>query len=197
MDGDAPERPELRGGSVLLRAPRPADRADRLAAGLHPDFLTGLARDPDGVLTEAEVDAWYERISSEPLHWIVEVDDRAVGATALRGLRPRERHARFSIALFDTSVWGRGIGTTVTRLVLWYAFEHLTLHRVELSVLAGNKRAIRVYERCGFRREGRERESAIVSGVWQDDIIMGILENEYRAAANSWPELPSLQVVPK
>ena len=48
-------------------------------------------------------------------------------------------------------------------------------------VLEYNVRAIRAYEKCGFVREGVERESALVDGAWHGDVIMGILEHEYRS----------------
>ena len=45
---------------------------------------------------------------------------------------------------------------------------------------------IRCYEKCGFVREGVERESAWVDGAWADDVLMAILEHEYRALASTW-----------
>ncbi|MDR0861894.1 MAG: GNAT family N-acetyltransferase [Oscillospiraceae bacterium] len=41
-------------------------------------------------------------------------------------------------------------------------------------------RGLRCYEKCGFRREGVLRESARIDGAWHADIIMSILENEWR-----------------
>lgn len=95
---------------------------------------------------------------------------------------PENRRARYAIGIFGPTFWGRGLGTEASRLVLAYAFEVLLLHRVELRVLAFNERAIACYERCGFRREGVEREGAWIGGEWQSDVIMSILEQEYRAA---------------
>jgi len=46
-------------------------------------------------------------------------------------------------------------------------------------VIEYNLRAIRAYQKCGFVIEGREREAAFVDGAWYDDVIMGILDNEY------------------
>jgi RimJ/RimL family protein N-acetyltransferase len=46
-------------------------------------------------------------------------------------------------------------------------------------VLASNARAIACYRKCGFIKEGREREAAFVGGVWQDDLIMGLLDREF------------------
>jgi RimJ/RimL family protein N-acetyltransferase len=50
---------------------------------------------------------------------------------------------------------------------------------VSLRVLASNTRAIASYRKCGFVEEGREREAALASSGWQDDIIMGVLDREW------------------
>jgi [ribosomal protein S5]-alanine N-acetyltransferase len=42
-------------------------------------------------------------------------------------------------------------------------------------------RAIRCYAACGFRQEGVERQSAKIGDAWHDDIMMGILADEYFA----------------
>ena len=55
-------------------------------------------------------------------------------------------------------------------------------------MLAFNEHAIAAYLKCGFVVEGRERESCLMDGRWHDDLIMGVLEHEYRALAASWPQ---------
>ncbi len=50
------------------------------------------------------------------------------------------------------------------------------LHRVELTVVADNHRAIKLYEKVGFRREGLKRENYLgEDGRHHDEIIMGII----------------------
>jgi len=53
-------------------------------------------------------------------------------------------------------------------------------------VLADNERAIRFYLRCGFVREGIERERALAGEIWCSDVIMSVLEDEYRRLAPGW-----------
>ena len=53
-------------------------------------------------------------------------------------------------------------------------------------MLEYNARGIACYEKCGFVREGIEHESAFVAGAWQSDVIMGILEHDYRWLAAAW-----------
>lgn len=57
----------------------------------------------------------------------------------------------------------------------------LHLHRTDLRVLAFNTAAIRSYEKCGFLREGMEREGAFIGGKWESDVMMSVLEHEWRA----------------
>ena len=66
--------------------------------------------------------------------------------------------------------------------MLRYAFEELGMHRVDLRVLAFNERAIACYEKCGFVREGVEREGSRIGGERQSDVLMSVLEQEYRRA---------------
>jgi RimJ/RimL family protein N-acetyltransferase len=144
--------------------------------------------DPSGLppYTVADAEREYARWCAEPHGWMIDVEGRAVGHARLHTLDQAHRSARFAIGLFDVMVWSRGYGTEATRLVLRYAFEELGLHRVDLRVLEYNRRAIACYEKCGFVREGLERDSALVAGEWQSDVRMSILEHEYRALAPNW-----------
>jgi RimJ/RimL family protein N-acetyltransferase len=72
-----------------------------------------------------------------------------------------------------------GYGTEAMKLVLAHGFDDMQLHRIELRVLARNKRAIRAYEKCGFVYEGTKREAALIDGEWFDDLMMAVLADEF------------------
>ena len=61
-----------------------------------------------------------------------------------------------------------------------FAFEELKLHRLELDVYSFNPRAERVYQKAGFRREGVLRDAVLDGQQYVDDILMSILEEEWR-----------------
>ncbi len=65
--------------------------------------------------------------------------------------------------------------------MLGLAFERIGLHRVGLSVFSFNERAIRSYEKAGFRLEGRAREAIARDGERCDELTMGILADEWLA----------------
>ena len=98
------------------------------------------------------------------------------------------RSARLGIGILDPARLGQGIGTETIRLVLRWGFEALGLHRVSLTVIADNNRAIATYARCGFTTEGRFRDSLRLGGQWHDNLSMAILEPQWTARQASKPE---------
>lgn len=108
-------------------------------------------------------------------------DDRLIGFIGLFDIHVAHRDAWVGIGIGDEKYWGKGYGTDAMRTVLCYAFQELNLHRVSLGVFAYNLRAIRAYEKSGFKLEGRERNVLYRDGERADALIMGILREEWEA----------------
>ena len=108
--------------------------------------------------------------------------DRLIGLATFSNLDPDNGSALFHITIGERDAWGQGMGTEATSLMVGHAFEVLGLHRVGLSVFAFNLRAIRAYERVGFRPEGRLREAIWRDGRFWDEIQMGLLADEWLAS---------------
>lgn len=72
-----------------------------------------------------------------------------------------ETEAELGIAI-TAAKQDRGYGTEAIRAVTDYAFDQLVLKRVFLKVYPDNARAIRVYEKCGFREYDRTEEDVFM-----------------------------------
>lgn len=103
---------------------------------------------------------------------------RYLGEVVLNDLDVDNESMNFRIAL--SGGYGRGVGTEATRAVVAYGLDVVGLHRISLGVYAFNPRAIRVYEKCGFRHEGVGREVLRWDGAWYDEVRMAILAGEPR-----------------
>ncbi len=62
-----------------------------------------------------------------------------------------------------------------------YAFEDLRLHRVKAAYLPTNERSGRLLRRLGFVVEGYARDYLLIQGRWQDQVLVGLVNAEWRA----------------
>jgi RimJ/RimL family protein N-acetyltransferase len=109
------------------------------------------------------------------------VDDEPtpVGIVSLTGIHVIYRSGEFHMMIGRRDLHGRGIGTAATAAMVRHGFGDLNLHRIHLSVLASNAPAIKVYERVGFRHEGRAREAVYKNGRYEDVLLMAVLAHEF------------------
>lgn len=128
---------------------------------------------------------WFEGVSkSHDSVWFgIEVEQKSgwvlVGTCCLVGIDWISRLAELRIRLGDPQVWGQGIGTEATRLLINYGFIDLNLERIWLRVYASNIRAFNLYKSIGFQQEGKLRAAAYIHGVIEDVFLMGLLRKEW------------------
>ncbi len=98
-----------------------------------------------------------------------------IGYTSLASIDCTHRSAALSIRIGDERHRGQGYGVDALRLLTEYAWHGLNLHRVSLTVLKENSRAIRCYRAAGFDEEGTHRDAAFINGRWQDVVAMAAI----------------------
>lgn len=107
--------------------------------------------------------------------------DDLLGFVELEGIQWNQGAGWLVIAVGEPQDQGQGIGSEALELMLDFAFRELNLHRVTLTVFSYNTRAIGVYERAGFQREGVYREYLHRDGRRYDMYLYGILRREWEA----------------
>ncbi len=171
--------PALEGKLVRLRAYEPADYAPLNDLFADPDVLSGIgAAMPQPVAGFREFIEGAKGKDDRIFFAIERLDDRlAIGGCGLMEIERAARTAVFGIWI-GKEFWERGYGTDATRTLCRFAFGHLNLQRVELNVFATNPRAVRAYEKVGFKLEGTKRRSQFVQGTHVDSYVMGLLAGE-------------------
>lgn len=111
---------------------------------------------------------------------IIAPNGEIIGESVINEIDWDLRSANFRIGIFHQAERGKGIGTWVTEITRDFAFENLKLHRLELDVYSFNPRAEKVYLKAGFRREGVLRDTIMNGGEYADDILMSMLEDEWK-----------------
>lgn len=135
------------------------------------------------VFTKEEVTSFFLKSLEEDDRYfflIIAPDGRIIGESVINEIDWDLRCANFRIALYHTMVRGKGIGIWATEVTRDFAFEELKLHRLELDVYSFNPRAEKAYIKAGFKREGVLRDAVLDGDKYADDILMSILEDEWR-----------------
>jgi RimJ/RimL family protein N-acetyltransferase len=104
--------------------------------------------------------------------------DELVGDALLWDIDSHNRSAHIGIVL-RRAFRGRGFGADVVRVLCRYGFALRGLHRLQLETLADNHAMIAVAEKLGFTREGATRGSSWVNGRFMDDVVFGLLAEEF------------------
>jgi RimJ/RimL family protein N-acetyltransferase len=105
--------------------------------------------------------------------------DHLIGFIGLDGISWHHRDAWVGIGIGDPAFWGKGYGTDAMQVLLRYAFTQINLERVSLSVFGYNPRAMRSYEKAGFKHEGAVRGFLYREGQRSDLLMMGVLRHEW------------------
>ena len=160
--------PTLRGARVLLR---PLEERDHGRLG--------------EIGAEPEVARWWPNIAEElavadegSVRLTVEAAGEVVGMIQFHEeTEPDFRHAGIDVFL-ATASHGQGLGADAVRTLARHLFEEHGHHRVTIDPAAANERAIRCYERVGFRRVGvMRRYWRDPAGEWQDGLLLDLLRD--------------------
>ncbi|EOD00024.1 GNAT family N-acetyltransferase [Caldisalinibacter kiritimatiensis] len=120
--------------------------------GKHDDLLFEDYNFP--TLTEDEVKEWYEiktRNKSKQCFSIKNEKNKVIGYLTIKNIRKISKQGTLGI-VFDPNYLNMGYGTETIKSFLKYYFDNLNMKVMNLQVAKHNKRAIRCYEKCGFKK---------------------------------------------
>ena len=101
-----------------------------------------------------------------------------VGEALLWAIDLHNRSAHVGISL-RPACRGRGLCVDAVRILCRYGFRVRGLRRLQLETLGDNHAMMAVAEKLGFTREGATRGSSWMNGRFMDDVIFGLLAEEF------------------
>jgi putative acetyltransferase len=163
---------------IVIRAQEPDDAAAVTEVLNQPRVVWGTLQLPFASV-EQRRRRMTESLTAGDLRLVAAIDGRVIGLAGLH----RETHVRRAhVASFGMGVhdaWtGRGAGAALMAALIDQADRWLNLRRLELTVWADNARAIALYERFGFQREGLLRDHGWRDGAYVDCLAMARLRPE-------------------
>ena len=172
----------LKGEKVVLRPIRLSD-AGRFVRWLTDPKVYEYLQAQNRYLTLKKEKEWIKKSLKEKTdkRFAIEILDKVhIGVVSLERVETKHRRAAFGIFIGDKKYWNQGLGTDAARTILKYGFLKMKLHKVELDVFGYNPRALKVYKRLGFKREGVKREHNYHKGRFWDVYHMSILDREWK-----------------
>jgi len=174
--------PILKGQKVILRMAKIADVKEyirilddeKVSRFLNYHYKTKNRKN--------ESEKWVKEVLFDPGQalWTITVGNKIIGNTTLRFVN-NCRKANLGIVIGGEEYWGKGYGTETICLVINYLFKKLKFNRLDLLVHCDNKRGIKLYNKIGFKKEGKMRQSALSRDgkKFVDQYVMSILREEW------------------
>jgi len=178
--------PPIRTERLLLRAHRPDDLEALLGYYADPEVVRYTPFTP--WTREAAREHMARRLSrtgldgpGSVLGLVVECEGRVVGDVVLWPADDTMERGEMGWAL-DPAAQGHGYATEAVRALVDLAFGTYRMRRVLAEVDARNTASARVCERVGMTREGYLRQDHLSKGVWTDNLVYGLLADEWNGA---------------
>jgi RimJ/RimL family protein N-acetyltransferase len=133
-------------------------------------------------MSQAQEERWFEAQLEDRDGFILGIetfDGKLIGNLGLAHIDWKNGQALLGIVIGEKEYWNHGYGADAITALLGFAFKHMNLHRVHLATYEYNERAIKCYQKCGFKLEGRMRQAHFYGGRYHDELVMGILREEF------------------
>jgi len=110
--------------------------------------------------------------------WIV-VDGEKIGQVNYNKIDQENKKVELDIIIGDGAKMGKGYGTDALKALIKYLFDNFDINKIWVEPRANNPRAVRVYEKIGFQKEGLLREEDYFENEFVDGVRFGILKKDY------------------
>lgn len=119
-------------------------------------------------------------------------EDGPIGFANIVNIDWKNRSAFHGIKIANKRFRAKGIGTDTVMAIMRYAFEELQLNRLDGSIIQHNEASKKLYcDKCGWQIEGVIRNAIFKQNKYHDNLIVGILRDEYFELINKnnyWKE---------
>jgi ribosomal-protein-alanine N-acetyltransferase len=181
--------PVLAGSMVTLRDLRLSDAPSLLAMLATEEVARFISPPPTTVEGFERFIAWTHRERAAGNYVCFGVVphgmDTAVGIFQIRQLEPGFATAEWGFAL-GSGYWGTGVFLDAAKMVVDFAFEGVGVHRLEARAAVVNGRGNGALRKIGAMQEGILRKSFLRNGVYLDQALWTILDEDWRRANTVW-----------
>ena len=141
--------------------------------------LTGMVPFPK---SSWDVDRWYESLqgNNSIFTYAIKLNNGDyIGNIEISNIDWRTRKGEIGVMLGGDNTRGKGLGSQAIKLLTGFAFEQMNFNRIYARILEFNNPAIKAFTKCGYIKEGEEREGFYIDGKYYNVLMFSILKKEY------------------
>ncbi|MGB4386110.1 MAG: GNAT family protein [Caldicoprobacterales bacterium] len=153
------------------------------------DFLREMINDPEIEkmvlgwslpVSEQKQIEWINNLKVDDMKFIIDLNGQAVGMASITNLDFKNSVAGLNIKIGSGEYRGKGIGTRTINLLIKYCFDELNLNCLTANILEYNIPSQKLFEKCGFRRDGVLRSRVYKGGKYHNVYAYSLLRSEYK-----------------
>lgn len=168
-------------GEKVYLSPRSVEDAEKYVEWLNNYEIAKYVDQYTKIITVETEKEYLTKMSSDAYDFAI-VDkktDQLIGSIGLGHVKDVHRTAELGIFIGNEEYLSRGYGSEAIMLLLDYAFNQLNLNNIMLKAISFNKRALRAYEKCGFKQFGVWKKAHYTEGKYHDLVYMNILKDDF------------------
>lgn len=81
---------------------------------------------------------------------------------------------------------GKSIGTDTLKTGMSFLFNKINIHRLHTHIIDYNLASLKLFKKCNWTIEGKERKSVFMNNKYHDNILLSILKEEYNNTEESF-----------
>lgn len=158
----------------------------------HHQFMLSLLNDEETAHNEGKVEfpvsidaqrLWYEKyLHNRNAHSFIimsKEDDTIYGYLSFKILNEVSRNGHLAIKLCKEAR-GKGYGTDALKTAMKFLFFQYNMHRLTSHIIDYNIASQKLFiDKCGWKKEGTAREAIYMNGKYYDNILIGILKEDF------------------
>lgn len=127
------------------------------------------------------LETYLKQIESQNiLSWAIVIKKNMlhIGNIKIDPINHKNLYGEYGILIGDKDAWGKGYGKEASIEVINFCFKKLLLRKINLGLVAENKKALNMYKSLGFVEEGRYKNHTLLDDKYTDVIRMALFNSK-------------------
>jgi RimJ/RimL family protein N-acetyltransferase len=168
---------DIKGEKVTLRAieSKDCDVLRKMINDAETEYMIGGWSFP---VSSREQQRWFENLpasDNNTLRVMIDTDEGTVGTAILSNIDYKNGTAEIHVKLLKGNYRNKGYGSDTVNALINYAFEELRMNCVFAQVSNHNVPSRKMFEKCGFIKEGVMRQRIFKHGEYLDVVIYSVI----------------------